>query len=120
MKQIQQTPYRTPAEVARQEEVYYGLILAPKPSPPKPHRCNPPGYFKRFILYLTGKRVRPGSVFRCTCKKVHYLNYGEWFNIDKYDNEWLKLGGKIEETITVFEPTIENNVKVIGKGRISQ
>lgn len=37
-----------------------GLILVPIP-----HRCNPPGKFRRFINRIFGKQIIPGALWRC-------------------------------------------------------
>ena len=80
------TPYRQNSiEVKQELKPRYGLIRAPKPTPP--HDCRN----KRPKASL----MVDGAVFRCKCDKVYFTktNYQRsWFETDM--EHWKSVGGK--------------------------
>ena len=84
-------PYRSIIKSDTKPSPKSGLILAPKP-----HKCNPPGFFRHLFNWLCFKPIHIGSVYYCKCGEVYeYTNYidlpfGFWRSVERWtvmDNE---------------------------------
>jgi hypothetical protein len=90
------SPYRQLGLISNPPVLKTGLILASVP--PKPHRCNPPGFFARLIMGWRGKKIYPGTLWRCDeCLKIAKYRVecqDLWVFDSYYLKEWVACGGE--------------------------
>lgn len=99
------TPYRSSAEMSIQPgKLTSGFLRIVRPPPP--HKCETPGFWFHFWLWITGRAVKEGDLFRCSiCYRLYAYGLSSWMECNpvfedsfrKFENQWVQAGGSLEK-----------------------
>lgn len=101
-------PYRIASDMSNNGKEF-GLILAlPK------HECKTPGVWFHLRMFLSGKHICEGSLWRCSCGSVFYYGwgvfwFGTWLPKVRGAKSWEEMGGYISPQFRIENKDTEDD-----------